>query len=260
MQSIVFDRAVDYYDETRGFPPGVEVPAIDLFVQAGHLTPDSRVLEVGIGTGRIALPLASRVRQIVGIDLSRGMMDRLRAKRTTEPIRVVEANAMQLPLASDSFDAVVAVHVFHLIEGWREALQEAARVLRPGGMLLAGYNDRSDSDDEHRMWKIWNDVTHIERPKNVGIQRDQYDTFWVDAGWTPASDKLSYHFSVENTPERFLNQLERRIWSNTWRMSDEEVARGLKQMRAYFERKGTDLKQPYQRHSNFTVRAYLPPE
>jgi hypothetical protein len=45
-QSVVFDRAADYYDETRGFPPGEETGAAAQFAQAGNLTRQSRVLEV----------------------------------------------------------------------------------------------------------------------------------------------------------------------------------------------------------------------
>jgi ubiquinone/menaquinone biosynthesis C-methylase UbiE len=67
--SVVFDRAASFYDETRGFPPGEERSIAALISRVGHLGPDSRVFEIGIGTGRIALPLARHVRAVYGIDL-----------------------------------------------------------------------------------------------------------------------------------------------------------------------------------------------
>jgi hypothetical protein len=43
--SIIFDRAVEYYDETRGFPPGQEIPAAALVARVGKMSAQSRVLE-----------------------------------------------------------------------------------------------------------------------------------------------------------------------------------------------------------------------
>src|SRR5262249_23704646 len=67
------------YDEESAemFAPGAVDPVVDLL--AG-LAGDGRALELGIGTGRIALPLAARGVPVRGIDLSRAMVARLRAK------------------------------------------------------------------------------------------------------------------------------------------------------------------------------------
>src|SRR5215470_18708851 len=67
------------YDEESAemFAPAAVDPAVDLL--AG-LAGDGRALELGIGTGRIALPLARRGVPVHGIDLSRAMVARLRAK------------------------------------------------------------------------------------------------------------------------------------------------------------------------------------
>src|SRR5262245_32739176 len=113
--SVSFDRAAEYYDQTRGFPPGVENPATALFMKAGNLTSHSRVLEIGVGTGRIALPLVSQVGSFFGIDISPAMMHRLRSKPGGEKIALIQGDALHLPFADASLDAVVAVHVFHLI-------------------------------------------------------------------------------------------------------------------------------------------------
>src|SRR3954468_5578760 len=111
-ESVAFDRAADYYDRTRGFPPGVERDVAALMARVGVLTAASRVLEIGVGTGRIALPLAPHVRAYVGIDLARAMMDRLHAKRAGEPIYLTQGDVTRLPFPNAAFDAVIAVHVF----------------------------------------------------------------------------------------------------------------------------------------------------
>jgi SAM-dependent methyltransferase len=75
------------YDETsdRMFDPGVVGPTVDFLAE---LAGDGRALELGIGTGRIALPLAARGVEVHGIDLSRAMVERLRAKPGGEGIGV----------------------------------------------------------------------------------------------------------------------------------------------------------------------------
>jgi SAM-dependent methyltransferase len=75
------------YDETsdKMFDPAVVGPTVDFLAE---LAGDGRALELGIGTGRIALPLAARGVEVRGIDLSRAMIARLRAKPGGEGIGV----------------------------------------------------------------------------------------------------------------------------------------------------------------------------
>ena len=73
------ERIAARYDETSAemFEPTVIQPAVDLL---GELAAGGRALELGIGTGRIALPLAARGVPVHGIELSKAMAARLRAK------------------------------------------------------------------------------------------------------------------------------------------------------------------------------------
>ncbi len=80
--SIAFDQAAGYYDESRGIPREVEEQAADQVEAA--VGPDARLLEMGVGTGRVALPLHRRGRQVVGVDLSLPMLERYRAKAAAE--------------------------------------------------------------------------------------------------------------------------------------------------------------------------------
>ena len=81
------EPVADRYDETSNamFDPAVVEPAVDFL--AG-LAEGGRALELGVGTGRIALPLAARGVPVHGIDLSRAMVRRLRAKPGGEGIEV----------------------------------------------------------------------------------------------------------------------------------------------------------------------------
>ena len=81
------ERIAATYDEDSAemFAPEVLDPAVDFL--AG-LAGDGRALEFGIGTGRIALPLARRGIPVHGVDMSRAMVERLRTKPGSEKIRV----------------------------------------------------------------------------------------------------------------------------------------------------------------------------
>jgi len=81
------ERVAESYDEANAdmFEPGVVDAVVE--VLAG-LASGGRALELGIGTGRIALPLARRGVAVHGIDLSRAMVARLRAKPGGEAIGV----------------------------------------------------------------------------------------------------------------------------------------------------------------------------
>jgi SAM-dependent methyltransferase len=81
------ERVAERYDVTSAdmFDPAVVDPAVDLLAD---LAGDGAALELGIGTGRIALPLAKRGVRVHGIDLSEAMVARLRAKPGAEQIGV----------------------------------------------------------------------------------------------------------------------------------------------------------------------------
>jgi SAM-dependent methyltransferase len=81
------ERVAERYDESSAdmFDPAVVEPVVDFLVE---LAGDGRALELGIGTGRIALPLAQRGLRVHGIDLSEAMVARLRAKPGAEQIGV----------------------------------------------------------------------------------------------------------------------------------------------------------------------------
>jgi SAM-dependent methyltransferase len=81
------ERVAERYDESSAemFDPAVVQPVVDFLVE---LAGDGAALELGIGTGRIALPLAQRGVRVHGIDLSEAMVAKLREKRGAEQIGV----------------------------------------------------------------------------------------------------------------------------------------------------------------------------
>ena len=252
-KSVGFDPAVEFYDQTRGFPPGVEQDAVRLFVAAGNLTPESRVLEVGVGTGRIALPLAPHVGSITGLDLSLGMMGKLLDKRRGERVSVVQGDATHLPFPAASFDAVTATHFFHLVPTWRAVLAELKRVLVPGGRLLHGWNI-GDMDD--KLNATWQATTGRGRGQEVGVPFKDRLTFLPDNGWQPVGDEQVHTFLTPRSPQAYVDALRARMWSHTWTMSDDLLNAGIAAVEAYIREHYADPTAPVPLQSSFHVQAY----
>ncbi len=254
--SIVFDRAADYYDQTRGFPPGMAERAAELLVSAGRLEPSSRLIELGVGTGRIALPLAAHVRHVQGVDLSRQMLGRLLEKRRTERVSVSIADITRLPFADASFDAAVAVHIFHLVPDYRQALREAARVLKSNGCLIHAWGDNTVPPALDRVWR---EVTGKGRAADIGMNWEARKTMLQDNGWRPIGEEARLPYIVERSPLEYVEQIRQRCWSHTWCMSDEELDAGLRGLRAFIDAHYERPEASERVEVAFVARAYAPP-
>ena len=106
-------------------------------VVARLIRPGDTVLECACGTGAIAAAIAPACARVVATDFSEGMLKQARKKLARFPHVVVEqADITDLHYADDSFDAVVAGNVIHLLPEPGEALKELKRVVRPGGTII----------------------------------------------------------------------------------------------------------------------------
>lgn len=236
MKSISFDRAAEIYDETRGFPPGLA----DLVANsaAAAMRPGARVLDVGIGTGRIAKPLLARGVAVTGVDLSPKMMRRLLdtlPPGVPRPL-LVEADAARLPFAPGRFDAVLSVHVFHLIADWQSALAEARRVLKPDGIFLTGHEWRPPDSPGTRLLNQWRDIVKargFETHAGPGA-RDFDDVKAALLASGAVMDEWAVgDWETTRTVARHIETIEHRTWSSTWRVSDDFFPQCLAELRAW---------------------------
>ncbi len=256
-QSIAFDRAAKYYDDTRGFPPGVDQNAVATIVRAAQLTTASRVLEFGVGTGRIALPLAKYVASVHGLDLARPMMLRLRAKQTDEAIYLAQGDATRLPYADHSFDAAVGVHILHLIPNWKAVLAELTRVLKSNAPFVQCW---SKNDDVFKsLWAAWRSAVPDNEASDVGLSWDKNDDTLRAMGWC-VGEAYTFDYKYPRSPAGFIQQLENRVWSRTWRLSDESLAAGVAAVKAVVAKEFPDATVGLTVHEQFVAGPYYPPQ
>jgi ArsR family transcriptional regulator len=96
-----------------------------------------RVLDIGAGDGTVAAMLALRAQRYVCVDVSQRLLEAARARlKAQRNVALLRADMHQLPFADASFDLVLSLNVLAFGENPGRALDEAARVVRPGGELL----------------------------------------------------------------------------------------------------------------------------
>ena len=138
-----FDQIADHYDETRGGEQRGDEYATDI---DARLPPgDGPILEIGVGTGVVALGLRRRGRVVVGLDLSAPMIRRARERLGSV---VVLCDALDMAVRSASFAHAVSVWVVHSVADPVRLFDEAARVLRPSGRYVICATQRPAPDDE----------------------------------------------------------------------------------------------------------------
>ena len=140
-----FDHWAKTYDrDLTGFD--YNLPAIVSALIAPILPPQSRVLDIGIGTGLVARAIKSACpsTHITGVDISPKM---LATAQIADEIHVCDAGSQILPFAENTFDAAMAVGVLEFIAHPAWTLVQAARVLKPGGHLIVAYEPIDHAQD-----------------------------------------------------------------------------------------------------------------
>jgi ubiquinone/menaquinone biosynthesis C-methylase UbiE len=267
-ESLSFDRVADRYDATRVHPAEASAEIAAGLIRVGGLQAGADVLEIGIGTGRIALPLLASGVSVTGIDIAPRMLEQLESKYATwraesgdgpkGRLTVHLADMTALPFDDAWFDAVIAVHVLHLVPEWRKALDEALRVLRPGAALLLGQDIASPNAMNHDIQDRW---AQIVRELGADPQRVGARTF-VDIlgelrrrGLTVTESILASwdHVAV---PREVLDYVESRTWSQTWNIPDDIFAESMRQLRAWAASTyGDKVDTPFTTRLSFKVAA-----
>lgn len=295
MPSVSFDPVAHIYDATRGYPEDVALRIAGAIDEAVNAETQTAFLELGVGTGRIALPMLGPGRMYTGIDISEGMLGQLETKlraadwqlhsctvlpwgslvdentalasevsrftRAYPPssLRLVRGTIEHLPFRDNSFDVVLAVHVFHLVGDWQQAIYEALRVLRPSGWFLYCWDGYQDSDTQliNDHWREFVKEAGGE-VRNNGVSYHHVRQWLHEHGFRPEEQNvLTWEQPV--VPGDVVDHIARRSWSGSWTIPDDIFEQSVKRLREWSrDYYGEKVKQERMQKRFFTlVKAHV---
>lgn len=138
----MFGAIADHYDlMNRIMTLGRDIRWRQQAADVARIGPGSQVLDVATGTGDLAFELASRVRpggRVVGLDFAAPMLRQAERKAAGRdlPVTFLAGDALNLPFDTNSFDATTCAFGLRNVDDRQRALNEMARVTRPGGRVV----------------------------------------------------------------------------------------------------------------------------
>lgn len=236
------ERIAARYDETAAemFDPAVVAPVVDLLTE---LAGNGRALEFGVGTGRIALPLAQRGVSVHGIDMSNAMVERLRTKAGSDGVGVTIGDFAATRVGG-SFSLVYVV--FNTIMNLRTqsaqvaCFRNAADHLEPRGCfvieVMVPELQRVPPGERHRVFKASENYWGI----------DEYDVV--------TQSLTSHHLVIDDGTAEAFDFPGRYVWP-----SELDLMAQLAGMRLR-ERWGGWKREPYTTDSDQHVSVWEKPE
>jgi SAM-dependent methyltransferase len=231
--SVRFDRAADVYDRTRAISADAMARTTELL--ASEFEGRGRVLEVGVGTGLLALPLHEARVAVAGLDLTEAMVAKLVEKAGgAPPFPLVLGDATRMPIADDAFGGAYMRWVLHLIPDWRGVLTEIVRVVERGGLLLVCLGAYDEPSTEIR--RRFTELTGVDTdpPGLIWGQHDLLDEHMNTLGARLRLLPPIQH-AEQGTLGEFLDAIEEGRWSWTWNVPDETRRRAVREMRPWVE-------------------------
>jgi ubiquinone/menaquinone biosynthesis C-methylase UbiE len=219
-----FDRVADVYDATRAVPEEAAAAITRALARLlREASPAPLLLEVGIGTGRISIPLAAAGVRVVGVDVSARMVARLHEKRPALPVAL--ADALMLPFRPGIFDAVLFVHLLHLVPDAFAAVRAARGVARAGGVLLLGRTDYAESG-RGAAFRLMRETTDelaghptVAPPWSEAV--NQAFRRGVEESGGSVAEQVVAGWAEPTTGRKLLADLAARVYASTWAIPDE---------------------------------------
>lgn len=172
-----------------------------LKITQNYLRLDMNVLEIGCGTGSTALNHADYVKHIYATDYSKKMIDITMAKADQagiDNIRFEQISVMDINPANESYDAVMAHSILHLLDDPAAAIQMIYRSLKPGGAFISNTACLGDS---HGFFKYIGPIGHFLRvlPLISVFSTEEFERMIAEAGF-----EVDYRWKPEGADFIFM--------------------------------------------------------
>jgi ubiquinone/menaquinone biosynthesis C-methylase UbiE len=233
-----FDRISQIYDETR---EPLNEAAVNKIRKILRRDDCSSIVEVGVGTGRVAKPLQERGFEIVGLDISKGMLLKARNKGI---LRLILADADFLPLKEKSFDAAILAHVLQIFENPAEVFEKIVDVVKKEVVALVRKRDdalASRSSDDGMMSMMRQVFERVSAQMGCTLPRREGDWHRKEteflAAFPPTELITIQDELIETTVGERLSFFEKRPFSYCIEVPDEVFHRIIQEARSLLDTK-----------------------
>jgi SAM-dependent methyltransferase len=204
------------------------------------------IIDIGAGTGRVSVALASSGFQVIAVDPAIPMLQAMQQKSGEARVAAVAAEGSRLPFRRNSADAVVLARLLYLVPDWRDLLREAKEVLRRGGILFHewGNGDASEAwvQVREKARSLFQEAC-VETPFHPGARTEaEVDSCLSGLGFL-RREQIEAGAGPAITLADFLNKIQSGELSYVWNVPKDVQDSCLLQLRRWCEGK-FDLRQP----------------
>ena len=253
-------RVAYAYDRTRYHPPEVSGKiATAITAPVEERFRDPHFLEIGVGTGRIGLPVLARGFRFTAVDIDPAMLSVFRYKiaGVARKVRLFQGDARDLPFEKGSFHAVISVHLWHYVPDWQRMLSEALRVLVPEGFLFEGWDESVEESEDCRIQETWREIL-----KEMGfeLRRGRHRERLAEVervlrrlGLEPRTELVA-EWTEHRTPRQSLEAISERLYSYTRQVPADLFRRSVRELYRWAEDNYEDLDRAYPIKWRFFLR------
>lgn len=218
--------------------------------------PGAPALDMGCGAGRVAIPTARAGLTIVGLDLDLNMLSEATRNGAGLPFFPLRGNVTRLPFADNSFNVVFSINVLHLVPAWKDALADAIRILRPGGLFIQGRDWIAPESCMSKLrWKVIETIMELEpglRPTAAASPAVMAEALSA-VGGVNETDRIAAAWHVQISPADLLDQIAARAHNETWMLSDELLRAVYARIRDWITETWSDPQAPETVERRFVI-------
>lgn len=195
------------------------------------------ILDLGCGTGRFSIPIATRLGYSVrGADSSKEMLSRAREKDVSKKVKWDVQDATTLSYPDGSFDVVFMTHLLHHVDEPLKVVRECFRVLRSSGIFFNRYGAIEDilDDPEHRFFP---ETVELDEARTPTVER--VEEWFTVVGFEEIASETIVQRTFHSAEER-LEKVRLKSTSVLTLISESAFELGLKNLREYISENPDD--------------------
>ena len=229
-----FSRNARIYDRRHGAL--LSDDAVDRLLKTVARLPAAVVLDIGAGTGRVAIPFAAHGCSVVALEPSQGMIEELKAKSKGVTLSLLAGTGAGLPFAAGTFDLCVIARLLYLAEDWREIVREAHRVLAIDGSLLHewgnGQNDEEWVQIREEARRLF-EKAGVQKPFHPGVRSEsEVEAVLASIGLVREAEVIVGPGPSVSLGEFFKRLVEGEL-SYIWNVPEDVLAKCLPQLQVW---------------------------